>query len=155
MMSLLTALKTAPPMALVLGLLGLVPFVAGGLGVWLNGLGDLRYALPMLVLIYGALIASFLGGVRWGAAMQNGVTAEQPRYLVISIIPSLLAFVALTLPITSGLVLLIIIFLSQALTDVLAVKAGQLKSWFAPLRMVLSTGVCLSLASILTEMLLR
>ena len=155
MMSLLTALKTAPPMALVLGLLGLVPFVASGLGVWLNGLGDLRYALQMLVLIYGALIASFLGGVRWGAAMQNGVTAEQPRYLVMSIIASLLAFVALTLPITSGLVLLIIIFLSQALTDVLAVKAGQLKSWFAPLRMVLSTGVCLSLASILAEMLLR
>jgi len=66
-----------------------------------------------------------------------------------------LSFVALTLPITSGLVLLIIIFLSQALTDILAVNAGQLKSWFAPLRIVLSTGVCLSLTSILVEMLLR
>jgi hypothetical protein len=87
--------------------------------------------------------------------MQNGVTAEQPRYLVMSIIPTLLSFVALTLPITSGLVLLIIIFLSQALTDILAVNAGQLKSWFAPLRIVLSTGVCLSLTSILVEMLLR
>jgi len=155
MISLMTALKTAPPMALILGLLGLVPFAAGGLGVWFNGLGDLHYAMPMLVLIYGALIASFLGGVRWGATMQNGVTAEQPRYLVMSIIPTLLSFVALTLPITSGLVLLIIIFLSQALTDILAVNAGQLKSWFAPLRIVLSTGVCLSLTSILVEMLLR
>ncbi len=154
-MNLLTALKSVPPMALVLGLLGLVPFVAGGIGVWLDGLGDLRYALPMLVLIYSALIASFLGGVRWGAAMQNGVTAQQPRYLVMSIIPSLLGFVALTLPIVSGLLLLIIIFLSQALTDTLAVKAGHLQSWFAPLRLVLSTGVCLSLVSILSEMLLR
>ena len=81
-MRFLSDLKTVPPMALFLGVFGLLPFVAGGVGIWLDGLGDLRYALPMLVLIYGAIIASFLGGVRWGAAMQNGTTQEQSRYLV-------------------------------------------------------------------------
>ena len=154
-MRFLSDLKTVPPMALFLGVFGLLPFVAGGAGIWLDGLGDLRYALPMLVLIYGAISASFLGGVRWGAAMQNGTTQEQSRYLVLSIVPSLLAFIALTLPLASGLLLLIIVFMSQALTDILAVKAGHLAAWFAPLRLLLSTGVCLSFISMLVETLSR
>jgi hypothetical protein len=154
-MRFLTDLKTVPPMALFLGSFGLLPFLAGGVGVWLDGLGDLQYALPMLVLIYGAIITSFLGGVRWGAAMQNGATQEQTRYLIISIVPSLLAFIALTLPLASGLVLLTIVFLSQALIDILAVKAGHLAAWFAPLRLLLSAGVCVSFVSMLVEMLIR
>ncbi|HCL47905.1 MAG TPA: hypothetical protein DHW86_00140, partial [Rhodobiaceae bacterium] len=71
MSNFLNRLKAVPPMALTLGILGLIPFVIGGVGVWLAGLGDLRFALPLIVIAYGCLIASFLGGVRWGAAMQN------------------------------------------------------------------------------------
>jgi len=145
------ALKTVPATARLLGFLGLVPFLAGGIGVWLPGLGDLVYALPLLVMVYAALIASFLGGVRWGTAMQNG--ARQAPYLVISIVPSLLAFVAVNLPISSAYILLMVIFLAQCVTDLIAVKAGHIEAWFAPLRIALTTGVCLSLMSILLTLI--
>ena len=150
-MRFLTDLKTVPPMARILGFLGLVPFLAGGFGVWLPNIGALAFALPLLVMIYAAIIASFLGGVRWGTAMQNGQTAEQARYLVFSIIPSLMAFVAINLPIAGAMLLLMIVFLAQCITDLLAVKAGHIAAWFAPLRLVLTFGVCLSLMSLLVH----
>lgn len=38
-------LPEVPPMARLLGLLGLLPFAASGIGVWVEPLGDLRFAL--------------------------------------------------------------------------------------------------------------
>ena len=75
-------------MALTLGLAGLLPFMAGGLGVWLPVLGDWRFGLPVLVSGYAALIAAFLGGVRWGAAMQAPDADYLSRYLLLAIMPT-------------------------------------------------------------------
>ena len=88
-------LAAVPRTALWLGLAGLIPFVSGGIGVWLNVLGDIRFALPLIVLAYGCLIAAFLGGVRWGAAMQNNQAAHLPCQLILAIMPTLMALVAL------------------------------------------------------------
>ena len=61
--------KTIPTSALVLGVSGLIPFVAGGVLVWLPQLQNIAPTIPAPVFFYAALIVSFLGGVRWGAAI--------------------------------------------------------------------------------------
>lgn len=143
------SLRDVPHMARLLGFLGLIPFLAGGLGVWLPALGDLRFALPIMVLAYGALIASFLGGVRWGAAMQNDNPESQPRHLVIAIMPSLVALVAFLLPMPQAFGLLIILFTAQAVLDVTGAQNGDLKGWYTPLRLWLTVIACASMASLL------
>ena len=145
------SLTSVPPMPRLLGLLGLIPFLIGGLGVWVEALGDLRFALPILVLAYGALIASFLGGVRWGAAMQNNKADSQPRHLVMAIVPSLIALVAFMLPITQAFGLLIVLFTAQAVLDVTASDNGDVMAWYKPLRIWLSLIACASMASLMVH----
>lgn len=141
--------STAPFMARLLGLLGLLPFLLGGLGVWLPILGDLRFALPIMVLAYAALIASFLGGVRWGASMQNKPSSNQARHLLMSIVPSLIALVAFLLPLPQAFTLLIIMFLAQCVLDLMATDSGELAEWYAPLRLLLTSVAILCMASLI------
>lgn len=147
------SLKDVPQTARILGFLGLIPFLLGGLGVWVTAFGDLRFALPIMVLAYGALIASFLGGVRWGAAMQNNRADSQPRHLVMAIMPSLVALMAFLLPLPQAFGLLIILFTAQAVLDVTAGNNGDLQAWYKPLRLWLSIIACASMASLLLHTL--
>lgn len=147
------SLKDVPQTARILGFLGLIPFLLGGLGVWVAAFGDLRFALPIMVLAYGALIASFLGGVRWGAAMQNNRADSQPRHLVMAIMPSLVALMAFLLPLPQAFGLLIILFTAQAVLDVTAGDNGDLQAWYKPLRLWLSIIACASMASLLLHTL--
>ena len=65
---------------------------------WLRlGWADLLHA-PRQSLAYGAVILSFLGGIRWGAALR-GIGASQRRFdFAISVIPSLAGWAALLIP---------------------------------------------------------
>lgn len=147
------SLRHVPPMPRLLGLMGLIPFLVGGVGVWLPLLGDLRFALPIMVLAYGALIASFLGGVRWGTAMQNDKADSQPRHLVLSIVPSLVALVAFLLPMPQAFALLIVLFTAQAVLDTLAADSGDVMGWYKPLRLWLSCIACAAMVSLLVHAL--
>jgi len=142
-------LKTVPSMALALGLLGLTPFIIGGVGVWLSVLGDLRFALPLITIAYACLIASFLGGVRWGAAMQNNMAEKLPRHLVMAIVPTLLALVAFMLPLPQAFTLLIVLFVAQAVLDMNSTREGDMAAWYAPLRLVLTSVAGLAMTSLL------
>jgi hypothetical protein len=86
-----------PPLARLLGLAGLIPFVAGALAVfaaegWTRGL-----ALQALA-AYGAVILSFLGAVHWGFALAAPDTPATPARLIGGVLPSLWAWAALLLP---------------------------------------------------------
>ncbi len=142
-------LKTVPSMALALGLLGLTPFIIGGVGVWLSVLGDLRFALPLITIAYACLIASFLGGVRWGAAMQNNMAEKLPRHMVMAIVPTLLALVAFMLPLPQAFTLLIVLFVAQAVLDIYSAREGDMAAWYAPLRLVLTSVASLAMTSLL------
>lgn len=80
--------KTIPRKASVLGYSGVIPFAAAALLVAL-GNADMRQLALDGFLIYGAVILSFLGGIRWGAAASAGNNAA--RGLVVSVLPSLWA----------------------------------------------------------------
>ncbi len=81
--------------AWILGLAGLVPFVAGA---WMIATGSEVIPLPdvpFAVLAYGAIILSFLGGIRWGAAL-NETGRRSPTTLAQSVVPALVAWVGET-----------------------------------------------------------
>ena len=90
---------------------------------------------------YGALIASFLGGIHWGLAMQ-GVQPVAAR-LAWGVCPSLVAWVAVFLPVSSGLLLLAgVLGVCYVIDRKLYASAG-LAGWLG-LRLQLTTVAALS-----------
>lgn len=97
-----------------LGFLGLVPFVAGALFVWLLGArpdDDSFFFVVRGLTAYAALIVSFLGGLHWGMLMwQSGSAAEEPalqqRALWVGIGYSLAGLIAVLMPPHAGLALI-------------------------------------------------
>lgn len=138
-----------PRLALWLGLLGAVPFLVGALGVWVPRIDH----IPILgaSLLYGAVILSFLGGIRWGTAIGPYGATRQALEFSGSVLPAIAAWLALLMPPAAGLSLLIIGFLMQALWDVITVEEGRLPPWFGKLRMILTSIVTVSLMAILLE----
>lgn len=138
-----------PGAALVLGLAGLIPFVCGAAAQWVS--------LPLLtaetglklVILYGAIILSFLGGIRWGTAIRPYDQGRQTLEFPASVLGSLAGLAAAFLPPIPALALLIAGFLMQALWDVMSVDAGRLPSWFGRLRMILTAGAVVSLIAAL------
>ncbi|WP_373505873.1 DUF3429 domain-containing protein [Aestuariivirga sp.] len=138
-----------PRAALALGLAGLIPFAAGALSLWLP-LGPLTpdHGLK-LAISYGAIILSFLGGIRWGTAIGPYDAGRQSREFAASVLGSLAGLAAIFLPSVPALTLLVAGFLMQALWDVTSVEAGRLPSWFGKLRMLLTAGAVVSLIAAL------
>jgi hypothetical protein len=90
-------------MAERLGYAGLLPFVAGALLVWLVR-EDAHPYVTLALASYAGLIASFLGGIHWGLAFRQ--TQPPLRWLLWGVTPSLLAWVAVIMPPSAGLVIL-------------------------------------------------
>ena len=80
--------KAIPFRAALLGYSGAIPFAAFSVLVALTN-SDLRQVALDGFLIYGAVILSFLGGIRWGAACSD--SHEPGRGLLVSVLPSLWA----------------------------------------------------------------
>jgi len=137
--------KGIPLVALLLGLLGLIPFVSPMLALLIpyDPFEMGMRALHMILVTYAALIASFLGGVRWGNAL------EKPhRHMLdftVSVIPPLVAWLALAMPRPYDLVLLLAVFLMLGIGDVGLATRGHAPRWFGKLRVILTTGVTISL----------
>ena len=85
-----------------LGHLGLVPFVLGALLVWVVNIEAHPYA-TLALSAYAAVIVSFLGGIHWGVAFRQ--TAPPASLFVWGVVPSLMAWVAVMMPASAGLVL--------------------------------------------------
>ena len=136
--------RSIPPMALWLGLLGLIPFIGltalyalqieSRIG-WTPG-----YARDVLV-SYGAIILAFLGGIRWGVAMRHGDSGHAVRLFIFSVVVPLAAWVALFLPKPHDITWLIGIFLVVGVADVALVTKGHAPRWFGTLRTILTVGV--------------
>lgn len=138
-----------PASALSLGLAGIVPFAAAALSMWvpvplLSPEAGLR-----LGVVYGAVILSFLGGIRWGAALGPFDPSRQGFEFTAGVLGSLAGLAAAFLPAVPALSLLITGFLLQALWDVSSAEAGRLPGWFGRLRTILTGGVVISLVAML------
>ncbi len=87
-----------------LGYAGLLPFVLLAALLWMVR-PDLQGFVAIALVAYGAVIASFLGGIHWGIAAQLPAAVRSFHYIW-GVVPSLLACVALVMPAYAGLPLL-------------------------------------------------
>lgn len=151
-----------PRPALILGIGGLLPFFTTAVAVWFqpeianpaSGLTISEFGLRALG-AYGAVILSFLGGVRWGKLLDDEARLRQWGPLTLSVLPSLVAWVSLLLTPPAMLLLLMAGFVAQYELDRLAVKQHELPAWFGRLRLILSSGAVLSLALALAAISLK
>ncbi|HDZ54882.1 MAG TPA: DUF3429 domain-containing protein [Pseudomonas xinjiangensis] len=135
-----------PRLAVGLGVVGLVPFVTGSLGLWITPEAWRERVLEEL-LAYAAVILAFMGAIHWGLAMRADESSEKaPVQLGLSVIPPLLGWVALSLPISFGLPVIFFAFASLYFADIWAVKHGLAPVWYPALRKPLSMVVIFFLA---------
>ncbi|MDA9976027.1 DUF3429 domain-containing protein [Alphaproteobacteria bacterium] len=132
---------TIPQCAFWLGFTGLIPFVAAAA---LNFLPDapLHDLALQALLSYGAVILSFLGGVRWGLAIATTDFTNLFGPLFISVVPALLGWFALLLPSSLGLTVLALGFSTMLVADLQLSSAPR---WYRSLRLPLSVGAIVAL----------
>lgn len=130
--------------------LGALPFVLMALaGIVLPEFAAARLGGDAAFLGYGAVILSFMGGVRWGRALTLDKPALAAEQMILSVAPSLAAWLALLIDRPWSLVLLLTCFAIQAAWDMSSARTGLLPSWFGRLRLAISVIVIASIALVL------
>lgn len=149
-------LADAPLLPVVLGFGGLIPFVAGAIGMALGGQAELQAANALPV--YAAVILSFLAGGRWTAELVIHADAPRGGVLLLAVLIALAGWIAVPmqvwnrpgLPIDlelAGWAVLIAGFVIQYLWDRAAIREAVLPDWYLPLRLLLTSGAVLSLSA--------
>jgi hypothetical protein len=123
------------PAAQALGYGGLLPFVSLVLASYLLA-PEYQAHLLSALRGYGVTILSFLGAIHWGLTMRAATTASS-RMLVWGVLPSLVAWVALMLPVASGLWLLAACLWACLAVDRQVYPNLGLSGWL-PMRMLLT-----------------
>lgn len=105
----------------IMGYAGLIPFVGLGLSVQFADSPNDLIALESLV-AYGAVIASFLGALHWGACFRTIGQNTRNRWLdhsvwIWGVIPALVSWLAIHIYIPLALLLLAITLIVQRLID--------------------------------------
>jgi len=138
-----------------LTLAGLIPFIGGAAVMSLNAdfeTGDaVLYARAgSALMLYGAVILSFLGGIRWGAALSND--GAEGSVLTLSVVPSLAAWLLVFGDFHDlnwwAFASLAALFLLHYVWDRLSVGADAgLPRWFLWPRLVATLGAAASLGA--------
>lgn len=126
-----------------LGYGGLVPFVGLALLIWLVP-PRIQPFVALALVTYGALIAAFLGGVHWGTGFLMGEAAPHTQF-VWGVVPSLLGWLALLLPVRAGLPLLAALLVTCYAVDRITYPAVGLGRWL-PMRLQLTVVAALGCA---------
>ena len=146
--------RRLPSFAVLLGLAGLLPFIACGLLATTPS--GARGAQALVA--YGAVILAFLGGVHWGFALLEPSGRGERARLSLGVLPSLVGWVALLLSIAvnadAGLGVLLIGFIATTLVEARGAAANLIPAGYMRLRYGLSGVVVTVLAIVLVFRLL-
>lgn len=129
--------KTIPPVVLIYGLAGLIPFLATPLVSALvpGSASDAGWWQA----VYGATILSFLGGARWGQAVQRA--RPDPVTVSLAMLPSIFAWGALLLVprlgLRGALLALLAALVAHWFWDA---RSTGLPRWYPRLRSLLTGG---------------
>ena len=134
-----------PPIVSRLGYGGLLPFVVLAAGVWVDASHSSLWLDALMS--YGAVILSFVGALHWGFAMsQSNMPAQQRTHsFVWSVVPALMAWIALLMMPKYACALLVAAFLIHLWQDRRLVEVVNLPVWYLPLRLQLTLVACTSL----------
>lgn len=127
-----------PRAAALLGYAGVIPFVATAVIIFFLYPRDEAQIVLTYQIAYGAMILSFLGGIRWSLAMLFPEDEALLKRLALSVVPSIAAWAALFVPPIWGLVILIAAFWGQAGSDVRATRLHEAPQWYGGYRVRLS-----------------
>ena len=90
-------------------------------------------------LAFAAVILAFMGAIHWGLAMRaDEGSAGAPMQLGLSVIPPLLGWFALSLPINFAIPVFFFAFGTLYFADIWAVKQGLAPAWYTRLRRPIS-----------------
>lgn len=132
-----------------LALAGYLPFGAGTPGLFLPDAGVwgiLAFFADPLLLLYGAVILSFLGGIRWGLALVHHDAEGQRRDLIASTVPSLWGWMAAFVGGAAGYGLLALGFAAMGAWDRALKDRTDVPAWFVALRLRLTLMVVPTMA---------
>ena len=139
-----------PKPFLYLGLGGLLPFWALGIGALYVQTAEWAFVLLQAQTVYAATIISFLGAVQWGLVLgdlHNGVALDRRAVgmLAYSVVPSVLGWLIVVIVPLLGAwwmwpLLMIGMLASTYLADIQARDAGFLPDWYLRLRKILTLG---------------
>lgn len=137
----------------LLGYLGLLPFIVPTVFLFYDHhhLGMWQHFL----LSYGAVILTFVGALHWSFAMalQELSASKQRNLFLWSIVPSLVAWLALSIPKIYGFMLLVAFFVLALWRDESLAAKVSLAPWYLPLRrnLTLVAVICLLIAAFFTK----
>jgi hypothetical protein len=137
--------RSALPVACALGLLALLPFVAGLYHAYSGYSLDARTALRWL-LPYLATIVAFIGGVQWGRMLSAGRASALDMTLAVS--PAIVAWGALLTAAPWRAILLIAALLAAWLIDEHGAQRGWQSRGFLQLRRLLTLVVTFCVVAI-------
>lgn len=131
--------------AKILGYAGLIPFVTLSIGSWI-ALPLISEPLPVLI-AYAATILSFMGAIHWGIAMSGSKEQNNARFYI-SVLPALLAWLALLIPPAYALAIFIFTFIALYLYERFSPDSVDFPQWYLPMRGTLTLVVvaCLTAA---------
>ncbi len=155
-------MKRLPILAVMLGLLGLLPFLGCTIGIILFPEQVPVPNLVMAIIAYGAVILAFLGGVHWGFALEPAPSVVAPmqaatdnKRLALGVIPSLIGWAALLVPlVASSMVAVLLLILGFVLTTAVEAQAhrrGAVPGGYMALRWLLSAIVLVCLVVVLLD----
>jgi len=133
----MTAAAHPPAAIAMLGYGGLLPFLAGAVGVWLPVTWAPAAAFGFMA--YSAAILAFLGGLQWGIALRPEADRLAER-VTVGVLPALVAAVALPIGVRPGAWLLLAGFLLLLAWDLYRNRA-LMPAWYPRLRIHLTAGV--------------
>lgn len=145
-----------PNAALILGLLGLLPFLWGVATLYSAALADLgvrilgpRFVGPHVQLFYGTIILSFMSGVLWGFATRAEGQVAATGY-ALSVLPALWAFFMVGGGPVSAAVNLAAGFIALLGLDYMFWKQELAPGWWMSLRILLTIIVvaCLGVSAL-------
>ena len=141
-------LNKSEKLFILIGLLGLIPFIMGLIDVSINK-SNLFFVVN-LPKYYGSIILTFLGAIYWGAMLdlaRKNLIPEKIKFFMIlwSVTPSTLAVIILSIKSNLSLLLLSMSFFLCHLVDEVCNKYLLFPYWYLPLRRILTLIVVLVL----------
>jgi Protein of unknown function (DUF3429) len=130
-----------PTAAMLLGVSGALPLLAG-VAVAITTPSPFGIPVVPAVVVYAALILSFLGGMHWGlgsaALLREPANLEATRIFGLSILPPLAGWVAVFLPGRLSPAALTFAFLAVLILDRWIERLGYAPAWWMRLRIRLT-----------------
>jgi|GEM_PF-31745 len=143
--------KKIPGPARVLGIGGLIPFIIGAAALWWVP-GAWRADALRLLLLYSAVILSFVGAVHWGRALSQRNQSDSALWLPmsLSVVPALVAWGSFVLPPMQTIAAMLAAFIGQYFIDVSLIRGERALVWYRSLRrgLTLVVSVCLVAAAL-------